>query len=81
MPSDPAAGPVLRIGGGWDQAAGRRLYGALLAGCPVSPRSDAYLTEPAVRPPTRCFSMTAKRITTGTIAISEAANSWSQFCS
>ena len=33
MASDPAPGPVLLIGGGWDPAAGRRLYGALLAAC------------------------------------------------
>ena len=37
-----------------------------------------YLTEPAVSPPTRYFSITANRMTTGTIAMSEAANSWSQ---
>ena len=39
-----------------------------------------YLIEPAVRPPTRCFSMNANRITTGTIAMIEAAKSWSQCC-
>jgi cyanophycinase len=33
MSSDPATGPVFLIGGGWDPAAGRRLYGALLAAC------------------------------------------------
>jgi|tagenome__1003787_1003787.scaffolds.fasta_scaffold20556477_1 cyanophycinase len=33
MPSDPAAGPVFLIGGGWDQAEGHRLYGAFLAAC------------------------------------------------
>src|SRR4051812_21195656 len=33
MSSDPATGPVFLIGGGWDPAAGRQLYGALLAAC------------------------------------------------
>jgi cyanophycinase len=33
MASDPATGPVLLIGGGWDPAAGRRLYGEVLAAC------------------------------------------------
>jgi MFS transporter, ACS family, D-galactonate transporter len=40
----------------------------------------AYFTEPAVRPPTRCFSISANRITTGTTAMIEAAKSWSQAC-
>ena len=39
-----------------------------------------HFTAPAVRPPTRCFSMAANRMTTGTIAMMEAAKSWSQFC-
>jgi hypothetical protein len=39
------------------------------------------LTEPAVRPPTRCFSMSTTRITTETMAMSGAAKSWFQFCS
>ena len=33
MSPDPASAPVFLIGGGWDPAAGRQLYGALLAGC------------------------------------------------
>jgi cyanophycinase len=33
MASDPATGPVLLIGGGWDPAATRQLYGPLLAAC------------------------------------------------
>ena len=41
----------------------------------------AHLTAPDVSPPTRCFSMSANNTTTGTIAMMEAANSWSQFCS
>lgn len=41
----------------------------------------AHFTLPAVRPPTRCRSMIAKRMTTGTTAMTEAAKSWSQFCS
>ena len=32
MASDSATGLVFLIGGGWDPAAGRRHYGALLAG-------------------------------------------------
>ncbi len=40
-----------------------------------------YLTAPAVRPPTRCFSISMNRATTGTTAITEAANNWSQCCS
>ena len=39
-----------------------------------------HFTAPAVRPPTRCFSMAANRMTTGTIAMREAAKSSSQFC-
>ena len=45
------------------------------------PARSRHFTDPAVRPPTRCFSMTAKRITTGTMAMIAAANSWSQCCS
>ena len=33
MSPDPAAAPVFLIGGGWDPAAGRELYGAVLAAC------------------------------------------------
>jgi hypothetical protein len=36
--------------------------------------SRRYLRLPAVRPPTRCRSMRAKSTTTGTIAMTEAAN-------
>jgi hypothetical protein len=39
-----------------------------------------HFTAPAVRPPTRCFSIAANRMTTGTIAMREAAKSWSQLC-
>ena len=41
----------------------------------------AHLTAPEVRPPTRCFSISANSTTTGTIAMIEAPKSWSQFCS
>ena len=43
--------------------------------------SGTHLTAPAVRPPTRCFSISANSTTTGTIATRLAANSWSQCCS
>ena len=39
-----------------------------------------YLTLPAVRPPTRCRSISANRITTGKSAMTEAANSRFQCC-
>ena len=39
-----------------------------------------HLTDPAVSPPTRCFSMNANRMTTGTMAMMDAA-SRSQCCS
>jgi len=35
-----------------------------------------HFTEPTVRPPTRCFSMSAQRMTTGTTAMTGAAKSW-----
>ena len=42
--------------------------------------SIRYLTLPAVRPPTRCRSISANRITTGNSAMTEAANSRFQCC-
>ncbi len=41
---------------------------------------EVHLIAPAVSPPTRCFSISANRMTTGTIAIRDAAKSWAQFC-
>ena len=42
--------------------------------------AEGYLTPPAVRPPTRWGSMSAKRSTTGAMATREAAKSRSQCC-
>ena len=39
-----------------------------------------YLIAPAVMPPTKYFSIKAKRMTAGTIAMREAANICDQFC-
>jgi hypothetical protein len=46
---------------------------AVVAPSPAS--GPAYFTLPAVRPPTRCRSISAKSTTTGTIAMTAAANS------
>lgn len=54
--------------------------------CPVgrmsgSPVGAAYLTLPAVSPPTRRFSMSMNRMTTGRIATIETPNTYCQLVS
>jgi hypothetical protein len=74
-PRPIGGGPTSR-GPGPRSRAGRRLPDEQAA----SSSPERYFTEPAVSPPTRCFSITANRMTTGTTAMIEAAKSWSQLC-
>ena len=59
---------------------GRDRHGVVASRNGYAAGSIRYLTLPAVRPPTRCRSISANRITTGTSAMTDAANSRSQCC-
>jgi hypothetical protein len=82
-PEGIVAGAVGSVGTGWNVFVSKPYKPSSRKLCWHHLRNGnlrGHLIAPAVSPPTRCFSISAKRMTTGTMAMSDAAKSWAQFC-